>query len=118
MEKTIKIDDRDVTFKATASTPRLYRIKFRRDLLQDMAMLAKASNKTEFDVPDLELFENVAYIMAKQADNSIADDIFDWLDNFDTFAIRDILPAIMELWGANMETQIQSKKKKIAVVGN
>ena len=36
MEKTIEIDGRPVTFRATAAIPRLYRLRFHRDIMQDM----------------------------------------------------------------------------------
>ena len=35
MQDIIKIDGKDVPFRATAAVPRLYRIKFRRDIIQD-----------------------------------------------------------------------------------
>ena len=54
--------------------------------------------------------ENVAYIMAYHADRSIAENIDDWLDQFERFSIYEILPEILELWGANLETEVQSKK--------
>ena len=96
MEKTIKIDGKDVKFKATAATPRLYRLKFKRDLIKDLAELSKVVGKKNFNIPDLELFENVSYIMAKQADSQVPDDINEWLDDFSTFAMSEILPEIME----------------------
>lgn len=117
MEKYIEIDGRKIKFKATAATPRIYRIKFRSDLMVDLNRLAKASVNNDFSVPDLELFENVAYIMARQADDSIPDNVIDWLDDFSTFAIRDILPGILELWKANTETQIESKKNLKKAIG-
>ena len=45
MEKVIKIDGRDVGFKATALTPRLYRHRMGRDIIQDLNKLKKAYNK-------------------------------------------------------------------------
>ena len=117
MERVIKIDGKDVKFKATASTLRIYRIKFKSDLLSYLAKLSASAKKKNFDIPDLSIFENVSYIMAKQADPSIPDNVEDWLDQFSTFAIRDILPAIMELWNDNMETKIESKKNLKTVAG-
>lgn len=115
MERIINIDGKDVKFKATAATLRLYRMKFRRDLMVDLMKISEKAGKKNknLDVIDLELFENAAYIMAKQADNSVPDTPEEWLDGFDTFAIRDILPGIMELWSDNMETMSDSKKKMI-----
>lgn len=48
--------------------------------------------------------------MAYHADRSIPGNIDDGLDQFDMFSIYEILPEILELWGANLETEVQSKK--------
>ena len=54
-------------------------------------------------IEDLEIFENVAYIMAYHADHSIPGTIDDWLDEFEMYQV---LPEILELWGANTENII------------
>ena len=64
----------------------------------------------EIDIPSLEMFENIAYVMAKHADPSISDTPEEWLDEFNTFSIYQILPQLIELWGLNVETQAESKK--------
>ena len=48
--------------------------------------------------------------MAYHADRSIAGNIDDWLDQFEMFSIYEILPEILELWGANLETKFSLKK--------
>ena len=65
----------------------------------------------------MEIFENVAYIMAYHADNSIPQDINDWLDQFDMFSIYEVLPQILELWGDNMLTDVTAKKELAEVNG-
>ena len=45
MEKIIRIDGRDILFRATAAIPRLYRIKFGRDIMQDMKDIQQAVEK-------------------------------------------------------------------------
>lgn len=122
LSKTITIDGKEVEFKASASTPRMYRIKFRRDIMQDMSKLKSAYVKnqqegSEFEIMDLEIFENVAYIMARQADNSIPSEITDWLDQFNMFSIYVVLPEIIDLWRLNEESMIDSKKNLIQVAG-
>lgn len=116
MEKTLIIDGKEVKFKATANTPRLYRIKFRRDMFQDMVLLEKKNRKGKFDIPDLSIFENVAYIMALQANASVGE-ISEWLDNFKIFDIYSVLPELLGLWGVNLETTAISKKNKLKVAG-
>jgi hypothetical protein len=59
----------------------------------------------------LEMFENIAYVMAKHADNNIPDNPEDWLDEFGTFSIYQVLPELIKLWGLNVQTQVESKKK-------
>lgn len=115
LNKTIEIDGKQVPFKASAAIPRIYRIKFHRDVYKDLAALEKAVGKnaeenSNLDMFSLEMFENIAYIMAKHADPSIPDTPEEWLDNFNTFSIYQVLPKIIELWGLNVQTDVQSKK--------
>ena len=113
--KKIEIDGKEVLFRASAAIPRLYRIKFRRDIYKDLAALEKAVDQnTEdgsmLDTFSLELFENIAFIMAKHADSTIADSPEEWLEQFNTFSIYQVLPKIIELWGLNLETEVNAKK--------
>lgn len=71
----------------------------------------------EFQIEDLEIFENVAYIMAYHADNSIPADINDWLDQFEMFSIYEVLSEILQLWGENMATDIEAKKARAEAAG-
>lgn len=48
--------------------------------------------------------------MAKHADSSVPNDPDEWLEQFNTFSIYEILPQLIELWGLNTATQIESKK--------
>ena len=122
LTKTVKVGDREVTFKSSAAIPRMYRIKFKRDIFKDLSRLEKSykgktSEGGSFEIEDLEIFENVAYIMAFHADHTIPDNIDDWLDQFEMFSIYEILPEILELWGTNLITDVQSKKNLTAVAG-
>ena len=58
----------------------------------------------------MEIFENIAYIIAYHADKTIPLTIDEWLDEFGMFSIYEILPEILELWGSNLQTDVQSKK--------
>lgn len=123
MVKTLNIDGKKVNFKASAAIPRLYRMRFGRDVLKDLMQLKSAyvKNLTEeeqMSVIDLGIFENIAYIMAKHADpENVSDMIEDWLDGFETFSIFKILPEILVLWAENEETQVESKKKLSQAAG-
>jgi hypothetical protein len=48
--------------------------------------------------------------MAKHADGTIPDTPEEWLDGFNTFSIYQVLPELIELWGLNVQTEIQTKK--------
>jgi hypothetical protein len=115
MTKTIEIDGKQVSFRASAAIPRIYRIKFHRDIYKDLSALEKAIGKkgeedSNLDLFSLEMFENIAYIMAKHADLSIPDSPEEWLDNFGTFSIYQVLPQLIELWGLNVQTDVATKK--------
>lgn len=111
--KEILIDDKKIKFKASASIPRLYRNKFRRDIYKDLILLDKASkNKKEISIDNLELFENIAYIMAYHADNKIPSSVDEWLEEFSTFSVYKILPELIKLWGLNINTMSIPKKKQ------
>lgn len=111
MKKTINVGGIPVEFKATASTPRRYRERFGKDLLVDINKLVPHTQTGAFDKDDLETFENLAYIMAKQADDTIPDDPDDWLDGFEVMSIYEVLPQLFELWGDNVQTLDEPKKK-------
>lgn len=112
MERIINIAGQDIPFKATASTTRRYRQKFQRDLFTDMsALMGEAEKGTGLSSASLEAFENVAYIMAKQADDTIPDDPDEWLDGFEMMSIYNVLPELIALWGMNADT-LESPKKK------
>mgnify|MGYP006993601144 CR=1 FL=1 len=115
IKKNITIDGIEVPFKASAAVPRLYRLKFRRDIYKDFAALKTEvtegdENKSEIGIESLEVFENIAYIMAKHADPAVPASPDEWLEQFNTFSIYEILPQLIDLWGLNVETQVKSKK--------
>lgn len=122
LKKEIEISGKKVAFRSSATIPRLYRAKFRRDIFKDLMKLedsykGKAEEGGELQIEDLEIFENVAYIMAYHADNSIPASIDEWLDQFEMFSIYEVLPEILELWGQNMAADVEAKKNFSAAAG-
>lgn len=140
MDKVITVSGKEVGFRATALTPRLYRHKMGRDIVRDMNRLQSNFNKAvkaqnlqppkedaadwqkkeyeeavkhaQLDVMDLEIFENVAYIMARQFDPTLPNTAEEWLDGIDgTFSIYEVLPQLLELWKLNQQTTSVPKKK-------
>lgn len=127
MERTIKVGGVEMRMRASALIPRLYRFRFGRDLIQDMAQLEKAYKKAmsvsedadeeekrnaQFSVLDLNIFENVAWAMAKNADPNVPNDPDEWLDSIEgVFSIYEILPQIMDLWTSGLATTSKPVKK-------
>jgi hypothetical protein len=117
MDREVMIDNQAVKFRATARTPRLYRAIIGRDMIQDMNKLIKAFDRKkkgedDLDVIDLQIFEDVAYTMARHANPEIEEKTPDeWLDTFNMFSIFEVLPHILELWAINTKQTSQSKKK-------
>ena len=122
MDKTITIDGREIKFRATARTPRLYRMFTNRDMIKDMNILSKAYKETKKAKDDggfgnlttqhLMIFEDCAYVMARHATPDMQEQTADdWLDTFEMFDIYEIFPQIFELWNLNTATTAESKKK-------
>lgn len=137
MEKTIIIDGKECKFRSSAAIPRMYRMKFGRDIFVDMNRLKKQMdiqekmkketeeeckkkgipfNAEEFEsglpLDSLEVFENISYLFHKHGDPSQPNDIEEWLEQFETFDIYDILPETLDLW--NFDNKQTSKPKKEA----
>ncbi|MCD7746447.1 MAG: hypothetical protein LUI13_14400 [Lachnospiraceae bacterium] len=91
MKKTIQIDGKDVVFKTSAAIPRIYRLKFQRDIYKDLRLLEKAVGES--------------------------DEKESGLDEFNTFSIYQVLPEIIKLWGLNIQTEAESKKNFAEVSG-
>lgn len=113
--RDIEIDGQKVKFKASAAIPRIYRLKFQRDIYKDLSSLEKSigngdDGESNLDLFSLEMFENIAFIMAKHAEPGIPDTPEEWLDGFNTFSIYQVLPQLIELWGLNVRTDIEAKK--------
>lgn len=122
MKQNIEIDGREVAFKASAAIPRIYRMRFHRDIYKDLRLLEKSigsgnEEESNLDLFSLEMFENIAFVMAKHADPSIPDTPEEWLDGFSTFSIYQVLPKLIQLWGLNVQTQVESKKNFAQLTG-
>lgn len=123
IEKKVTIDGKEWRLRSSALIPKLYRAKFGRDLVHDMQTLAKAYKRTQgqseeereqemLSVMDLEVFENVAWMMLKHAGEDVGEDPDEWLENLDgIFSVYEALPVILELWNANNKTTSTPRKK-------
>ena len=60
LEKTVNISGTEVRFRSSAAIPRLYRIKFKRDIFKDLSKLeaaykGKTTGDGEIPIEDLEI---------------------------------------------------------------
>lgn len=143
MDRTVTIDGKTVTLRASALVPRLYRHLIGRDIIRDMAALKKSynaaleaqkagadeegQNEAAMTAMDLEIFENIAWVMLKHGaafrdtengrvlmngDMVVGKDPDEWLDQVDgVFSVYDVMPVILELWDANQRTTSTPAKK-------
>lgn len=143
MVRTVTIDGKTVTLRASALVPRLYRHLIGRDIIRDMADLRKAykaaldaqkagadeegQNEASMTAVDLEVFENIAWVMLKHGgelretesgrvmmngDMVVGQSPDEWLERLDgVFSVYDVLPVILELWEANQKTTSVPAKK-------
>ena len=122
MRRTIVISGIECNFKSSAAVPKIYRLKFGRDIFVDLNAIKRqidlqkrineetGTDESELPINSLEMFENVAYVMHKHGDPSQPDNELEWLDQFEIFDIYEVLPEILEMW--NMENKQLSVPKK------
>ena len=106
MEKTINIDGKPVRFKCTAGTLIRYRNQYNREFIADVAKL-KDIKKEKYESLSLDPFDNIVYIMAKTADDSIPD-MLTWLDGFDYFSIVDVFIKLQDIIIASLKAKNSS----------
>lgn len=117
IEKKATIDGKEFTFRSSALLPRLYRVKFGRDLIADMRKLMKAYKEAKDEdkslgIVDLEVFENIAWLMLKYAGENIPETPEEWLEGLDTvFSVYEVFPVIQELWIKENKTTSKPRKK-------
>lgn len=127
IEKQITIEGRPAKLRSSALIPKLYRAYFGRDMVKDMRLLAKRykalkdlpedatdeeREAAQFSVLDLEIFENVSWIMLKHGGEDVGNSPEEWLDSLDgIFSVYEILPEVLTLWAKNNQTTSVPKKK-------
>lgn len=110
MEKTISLNGKDHKFRITAATTFLYRQYFNKDLLREFQKISK-TKKGEIPDSAMETMAEVAFIAAKQADKDVANDLLEWMDQFDIMDFYQmVIPAVFELWQSTNKTTVFPKK--------
>lgn len=112
MESTYKVNGSEIKLRATAATVRNYRNRFGRDFLTDMGMLESRLVVDKTIVSEsMDVAEMTAYIMAKDADESVPDSVEEWLNQFDPLFIYKVIPSVLEMWRGNTKSLNVAKKK-------
>lgn len=123
MRKTLTISGIECNFKSSAAIPRMYRLKFGRDVFVDLQKLKKqveiseklkeeiGKDNSSLPIDSLEIFENIAFLMHKHGDPTQPSEIDEWLEQFETFSIYKVLPEILEMWGLENKQMSVSKKE-------
>lgn len=124
MRKTLMISGIECDFKSSAAIPRMYRLKFGRDIFVDMQRLQKQvelqekikkesgeDKESTLPIDSLEMFENIAFLMHKHGDPKQPSEIDDWLEQFETFSIYEILPEILDMWEIENKQMSTAKKE-------
>lgn len=90
IKKTVKVDGKDITFKMSAATPRIYRAQFSEDLLFQM----------QAGLDSMELIENLAWIAAGCPGKSVEK----WLETLPPNFAVEMPDIIMTMWTENNAT--------------
>ena len=102
MELTVKICGKDVAMKASASLPLKYRAYFGRDLFADLSRVPVGLR--DMSKIDTTVFYNIAWCMAKAADNAIPD-LEKWVDSFESFNPFNVYNQIIPLINQTLHTE-------------
>ena len=102
MEQTIKIDGRDVKFRASGALPIVYRAYTGRNLFADLLRLDDV-----YAQMDTEPLEDMIWCAAKLAADRAGEQIEDqvkWFDGFDAFPIFDVFTELNDMFISSMKT--------------
>lgn len=136
--RTVILDGKPLPLMASGMTPRLYRQLFGKDVFADMAKLRRLrkavldnpdGGESETGEPDMmdpdavpdeaftafssEMYENLAFCMAKMANPALPDKIEDWLASIDDpSGITLIAKDVLKLYYQNARADVKPMGKK------
>lgn len=112
MEKVVKLEGKQIGFRASAGTVATYRNLFQRDLLIDMGKFEKdiLENKM-LSIETMDIAEKAVWTMAKEYDDSLPD-LSDWLKDFSPYFIHNACIECLNMWIDNIKQLNSSKKNK------
>ena len=109
MYKVVVIEGKKIPMKSTGRTARLYSQYFHKDFLTDYSNLSKLG-KGEY--VDTSIIENIAWIMAKTANDKLPD-IDEWLDKFSSpLSIYEKSEDIFIILKSSFNGSVEPKKKE------
>lgn len=109
MYKVVVIEGKKIPMKSTGRTARLYSQYFHKDFLTEYSNLSKLG-KGEY--VDTSIIENIAWIMAKTANDKIPD-IDEWLDKFSSpLSIYEKSEDILSVLKSSFNGSVVPKKKE------
>lgn len=114
MKKTAKIGEIEVVLESSGDIPRMYRKIFGQDIIVQMTAFQLKAAQKDFAATlagsEIEMFENLAWTLAKHADPEIPD-IDEWLRQFEALDILEAIPVILDMWIQESKTTSKLKKK-------
>lgn len=111
-EKKVIIDGRERRIVANALLPKKYRRQFGSDMLRDMKKLQATYEKSGGEEFDTTLLERMTWLMLKEGGEDVGETVDEWLESLDTvFGLYELLPVVVEMWAANVQTTAMPKKK-------
>ena len=114
MEKVIKINNRDVTFKSTGATLLRYKSQFKKDFLKEIVKISEIDDMEDgvavFEKIDMQTVYEFIWVLAKTADNNVPP-LLEWLDTFDEFPVLEIFMELQDL----ILSSVQSTSNKPSV---
>lgn len=90
LKRTVTVDGKDITFKMSAATPRIYRAQFSKDLIFELQQ----------ELDNLEVVENLAWVAAGCPGKSVDK----WLETLPVSFTTEMPDLILGMWMGNNET--------------
>lgn len=108
MERIVYIEKKAIPMKSNGLTARLYARYFQKDLICDFFELKKLGKEQA----DTQVIENIAWVLAKTANNDLPD-IEEWLSQFEEpFSVFRASKQFIGLLDKSFATSQNPKKKK------
>ena len=116
MRKTIMIGDVPVPVIATGATRYKYESYFGREVYDDLINAAEKMQRAETDEEKTreatkaeKIVDRLLYIMAKQADPSISDDMVEWIGSFESLPYEEFANEVVNFFLSSTKPKLKPK---------